>query len=77
MVGTGADGAQMVVEKARARVEAIGRSLGYPAKLVTVSIEVAAYTTQEAHDEDTLVAADRAPYRAKASGRNRVANGES
>jgi diguanylate cyclase (GGDEF)-like protein len=66
----------MVAEKARARVEAMGRSLGYPAKLVTVSIGVAAYTPQEDHDEDILVAADRALYRAKASGRNRVAIGE-
>jgi len=56
----------MVAEKERARVEAIA-----------VSFEVAAYTPQEAHDEDILVAADRAPYRAKASGRNPAANGES
>jgi diguanylate cyclase len=76
LVRTGADGARMVAEKARARVEAMGRSLGYPAKLVTASIGVAAYTPQEDHDEDVLVAADRALYRAKASGRNRVATGE-
>ncbi len=76
LVRTGADGARMVAEKARARVEAMGRSLGYPAKLVTVSIGVAAYTPQEDHDEDIMVAADRALYRAKASGRNRVATGE-
>lgn len=57
-------------------VEAMGRSLGYPAKLVTVSIGVAAFRPQEDHDEDIMVAADRALYRAKASGRNRVATGE-
>ena len=65
-----------VAEKARARVEALGRRLNYPAKLVTASIGVAAFEPQDNSEADVLVAADRALYRAKAAGRNRVAIGE-
>ena len=43
----------------------------YPAGVVTASIGVAEYRS-ETKDEDVLVAADRALYRAKAAGRNRV-----
>ena len=76
LVRTGADGARGVAEKARARVEALGRRLNYPAKLVTASIGVAAFEPQDNSEADVLVAADRALYRAKAAGRNRVAIGE-
>jgi diguanylate cyclase (GGDEF)-like protein len=76
LVRTGADGARAVAEKARARVEALGRRLGYPAELVTASIGVAGFEPSASGAADVLVAADRALYRAKAAGRNRVAIGE-
>jgi len=75
LVGTGQEGARGVGEKVRGAVEAIGVRLGYPAGLVTASIGVAEYRPDR-EDEDVLVAADRALYRAKAGGRNQVATGE-
>ena len=75
LVGTGQEGARGVGEKVRSAVEAIGQRLGYPAGLVTASIGVAEYRPDR-EDEDVLVAADRALYRAKAGGRNQVATGE-
>lgn len=76
LVRTGLPGAKAVAEKVRGQVEAVGRRLGYPEGLVTVSIGVA-----EAHpgpeQEDVLITADRALYRAKQLGRNRVETGES
>ena len=75
LVGTGEDGARMVGEKMRAAVQEVGGGLGYPAGLVTASIGVAEYRP-ERKDEDVLVAADRALYRAKSGGRNQVATGE-
>jgi diguanylate cyclase len=76
LVRTGRDGARLVAEKVRTRVEELGKSLGLPPKLVTVSIGVATFAPEAEHSEDVLVAADRALYRAKAGGRNRVAMGE-
>ena len=73
LVRTGRDGARLVAEKVRSRVEELGKSLGMPPKLVTVSIGVATFAPEVDHHEDVLVAADRALYRAKAGGRNRVA----
>jgi len=75
LVGTGRDGARGVGEKMRGAVQAIGARLGYPEGLVTASIGVAEYRPDK-EDEDVLVAADRALYRAKAGGRNQVATGE-
>jgi len=75
LVGTGQDGAKGVGEKVRLAVQAIGVKLGYPEGLVTASIGVAEYRPDR-EDEDVLVAADRALYRAKAGGRNQVATGE-
>ena len=74
LVGTGVEGARGVAEKVRAAVEEAGTAMGYPAGLVTASIGVAEYRP-ERKDEDMLVAADRALYRAKAAGRNQVATG--
>jgi diguanylate cyclase len=76
LVRTGRDGARLVAEKVRSRVEELGKSLGMPPKLVTVSIGVATFAPEVDLHEDVLVAADRALYRAKAGGRNRVAMGE-
>ncbi|HEV8510284.1 MAG TPA: diguanylate cyclase [Gemmatimonadales bacterium] len=74
LVGTGEEGARGVGEKVRAAVQEVGVGLGYPAGLVTASIGVAEYRPEK-KDEDVLVAADRALYRAKAAGRNQVATG--
>jgi diguanylate cyclase (GGDEF)-like protein len=75
LVGTGTDGARVVADKVRVAVEALGLEMGYPNGLVTASIGVAEYSPQQ-KEEDVLVAADRALYRAKAGGRNRVALSE-
>jgi diguanylate cyclase (GGDEF)-like protein len=72
LVGTGVDGARVVAEKMRLAVEQQGVGLGYPSGFVTASVGVAEYGPEKP-DEDVLVAADRALYRAKAGGRNRVA----
>ena len=76
LVRTGLPGATAVAQKVRAQVEALGRRMGYPDGLVTVSIGVAEARVGP-EQEDVLVAADRALYRAKQLGRNRVATGES
>jgi diguanylate cyclase (GGDEF)-like protein len=77
LVRTGVQGALVVADKVRQGVEVMGRDLGYPAGLVTVSIGVAEFVAGRGPEtEDVLVAADRALYRAKASGRNQVATGE-
>src|SRR5207249_9305662 len=72
LVGTGEEGARGVAEKIRAAVEEVGVGMGYPKGLVTASIGIAEYRSEK-KDEDVLVAADRALYRAKAAGRNQVA----
>jgi len=78
LVHTRAEGAVGVAEKVRSGVEGMGRRVGYPAGLVTVSIGVAEFAPgRDPAAEDVLVAADRALYRAKAAGRNQVAMGES
>ena len=69
---TDLDGAARVAEALRAGIEGIGRRLGYPAGLITVSVGVAEFDQSEP-EGDLLVSADRALYRAKAAGRNVVA----
>jgi len=78
VVHTGVEGARVVADKVRTGVEVMGRDLGYPEGLVTVSIGVAELAPGRGggpEREDVLVAADRALYRAKAMGRNQVATG--
>ncbi len=69
---TDLDGAARVGEALRAGIEGIGRRLGYPAGLITVSVGIAEFDLNEP-EGDLLVSADRALYRAKAAGRNAVA----
>jgi diguanylate cyclase (GGDEF)-like protein len=65
-------GAARVAEALRAGIEGIGRRLGYPSGMITVSVGVAEFDLSEP-EGDLLVSADRALYRAKAAGRNAVA----
>jgi diguanylate cyclase (GGDEF)-like protein len=65
-------GAMRVAEALRTGIEGVGRRMGYPGGLITVSIGLADFAAG-APDGDLLVAADRALYRAKAAGRNAVA----
>ena len=70
---TDAAGAARVAEALRAGIEGVGRRLGYPAGLITVSVGMAEFDPKEPGERDLLVTADRALYRAKAAGRNLVA----
>jgi diguanylate cyclase (GGDEF)-like protein len=70
---TDLQGGARVAEALRAGIEGIGRRLGYPPGLVTVSIGLAEFDPRQPTDGDLLVSADRALYRAKAAGRNAVA----
>jgi diguanylate cyclase (GGDEF)-like protein len=70
---TDLQGGARVAEALRAGIEGVGRRLGYPAGLVTVSIGLAEFDPQQPSEGDLLVSADRALYRAKAAGRNAVA----
>ncbi|MBA3659126.1 MAG: diguanylate cyclase [Gemmatimonadales bacterium] len=70
---TDLQGAARVAEALRAGIEGVGRRLGYETGLVTVSVGLAEFDPRESSAADLLVAADRALYRAKASGRNFVA----
>jgi diguanylate cyclase (GGDEF)-like protein len=69
---TDLQGGMRVAEALRAGIEGIGRRLGYPAGLITVSIGLSEFDSH-LPEGDLLVAADRALYRAKAAGRNAVA----
>ena len=70
---TDLQGAARVAEALRAGIEGVGRRLGYPAGLITVSVGIAEFDPSRPSDGDLLVSADRALYRAKAAGRNAVA----
>jgi diguanylate cyclase (GGDEF)-like protein len=70
---TDQEGGARVGEALRAGIEGVGRRLGYPAGLVTVSVGLAEFDPRQPLDGDLLAAADRALYRAKAAGRNVVA----
>lgn len=66
-------GASRVAEALRAGIEGVGRRLGYPAGMITVSCGIAEFNPDQPLEGDILVTADRALYRAKAAGRNVVA----
>jgi len=66
------NGAERVAEALRERIENVGRRLGYPLGSVTISVGIAEYDPGHPASGDLLVNADRALYRAKASGRNTV-----
>jgi diguanylate cyclase (GGDEF)-like protein len=70
---TDLQGGARVAEALRAGIEGVGRRLGYPAGLITVSVGLAEFDPREPSEGDLLVSADRALYRAKAAGRNAVA----
>ena len=70
---TDLQGGARVAEALRAGIEGVGRRLGYPPGLVTVSIGLSEFDPKEPSEGDLLVSADRALYRAKAAGRNAVA----
>lgn len=76
LVRTRLEGGRRVAEKIRTGVEAFGRHLAYPDGLVTVSVGVAEYLPDQADEQDVLVVADRALYRAKSAGRNQVIAGD-
>ncbi|MEO8449173.1 MAG: diguanylate cyclase [Gemmatimonadota bacterium] len=65
-------GGERVGEALRAAVEMVGQRIGYPAGIVTVSVGIAEFDPDRASSGDLLVNADRALYKAKASGRNTV-----
>ena len=71
---TGTAGAQILAERIRADIEALRLpNSGSPNEIVTVSIGIATLDPGAAPGADTLVGrADRALYRAKQAGRNRV-----
>src|SRR2546429_4948611 len=71
VVHTGVEGGRVVADKVRTGVEVMGRDLGYPAGLVTVSIGVAELVPGRGPERGgALVAAGPAPYPAQALGRN-------
>jgi diguanylate cyclase (GGDEF)-like protein len=69
---TDLEGGGRVGEALRAGIEGVGRRLGYPAGLVTVSVGLAEFDPRQPHDGELLASADQALYRAKAAGRNVV-----
>ena len=69
---TDVGGAMRVAEVIRERISAVGRALGYDAGLIAASIGVAECDPRHATGGDVLERADRALYRAKAAGGNRI-----
>lgn len=71
LVRTDEVGGRRVGEVVRSSIEAMGVAMGYGPGVVTVSVGVASYDP-ERPELDVVEAADRALYRAKAAGGNRV-----
>jgi diguanylate cyclase (GGDEF)-like protein len=72
LVGTDREGVVHVAELVRSSVERVSRSLGYAEQRVTASVGAVSYDPGSGMPEDVLETADRALYRAKAAGGNRV-----
>lgn len=72
LVRTDVAGAQRVAEVIRGRVESVGRALGYGDGAISSSIGVAEYDPAVGNGGDVLERADKALYRAKAMGGNRI-----
>jgi len=72
LVRTDVQGARRVGEAIRSRIEAVGRALGYGDGAISASIGVAEYDPQGGNGGDVLERADKALYRAKALGGNRI-----
>ncbi len=72
LVGTGPEGVKHVSEVVRESVEAVGRALGYTDGTVAVSVVAVSLKKRTGGPLDVLDAADKALYRAKAEGGNRV-----
>ena len=70
--GTGIDGAEILAERIRARIESTVLDADSGAR-ATASLGIAAYSPGDASHADWIARADRALYRAKESGRNRTA----
>jgi diguanylate cyclase (GGDEF)-like protein len=73
MPGTGAAEAARIAERIRAHFADAARSVDGHAVAPTVSVGVATTSASSVQLADLMAAADRALYRAKAEGRNRVA----
>ena len=73
MPGTSAADAAQIAERIRVRFAEAARTVGGHAVGSTVSVGVAVTSAPTAQIADLMAAADRALYRAKAEGRNRVA----
>jgi diguanylate cyclase (GGDEF)-like protein len=72
LMGTNTEGARRVAEEVRRAVEVAGRESGFPDGLVTMSVGVTGFEPGVGAEPDVLEAADRALYRAKAAGGNRI-----
>ncbi len=74
LVNTGGQGALGYAERIRQEIERRGQMLSerFPGHALTASIGVAVYGIQHPDPENIVAAADRALYRAKETGRNRV-----
>jgi diguanylate cyclase (GGDEF)-like protein len=76
LIGVGGESAQAVAERLRRAVEGIQLSKDGARLRVSVSAGVSTALTSERHLTDMLRQADRALYRAKSQGRNRVERNE-
>jgi diguanylate cyclase (GGDEF)-like protein len=72
--GTDAAGAMLLAERIRIAVRAVGPRGGHREPKITASIGVATFPTDGATGTDMLLAADRACFVAKRSGRDRIAD---